>query len=323
MSINIHDFPKKPGIYLIKDCNGAILYIGKAKNLRDRIQQYFSSHKESRIMVPFLMQHMATIEVIVTLNEKEALLLESSFIKKYHPKYNSLLKDDKSFIYIVIHKNNQWPMIQLMRSRFICASQNNAIYFGPYLSYTKAQQIVDVVTKCFLLRQCSEKEFLSRNHPCLFFFIKRCLAPCAGKCTHLQYQEKVNNAIAFLQGRKQSVIDSLIKQMEEASQALQFERAQQLFYVIREIKNHHVPTIYSSQKELDVIQKMIRKFDVFLIILSFRKGQLSDIHRFHSPVYLEKEEEYLPSFLLRYYSEKKKICLKLFYCLIKYPIKFF
>jgi excinuclease ABC subunit C len=171
-------FPLKPGVYLMKNREGKILYIGKAKILRERIKQYFSN-QDSRAMIPFLISQLEEIETIVTFTEKEALLLERNLIKKHQPKYNILLKDDKTFISLMINHKNKWPKVSLVRYKE--NQKEDALYFGPYTSALHARVIFETLTKIFPLRQCSDKELSSRKRPCLLYSIKRCIAPCVGK----------------------------------------------------------------------------------------------------------------------------------------------
>ena len=179
--IKLDSLPKEPGVYLMKDGMGKILYIGKAKQLRKRVKQYFVPGRDGRMMVPFLTCQVKDIETIVTFSEKEALLLENNLIKQHQPKYNVLLKDDKTFISLTINHKHQWPMIKV--TRYPVKPKGNALHFGPYTSAFAARQTLDLMTRIFKLRQCSDRELTPRTRPCLLYSIKRCLAPCVDKCT--------------------------------------------------------------------------------------------------------------------------------------------
>ena len=241
MKSNFSSFPEAPGVYLMKGEAGQILYIGKAKNLSDRIKQY-TSHHDTRVTVPLLMSQVTRIETIITHDEREALLLENSLIKQHKPKYNILLKDDKTFISLHINTEHPYPQIKLLRYK----EKGKGLYFGPYTSAIQARALFDTLLKLFPLRQCSDHELTSRKRPCLLYSIKRCLAPCVHKCTDTEYEEAVTDAISFLRGHTKPVLSDLKKKMAEASKALQYEKAGALLSMIRHIE-HIEPTHHHHQ----------------------------------------------------------------------------
>ncbi|MGH2638257.1 MAG: GIY-YIG nuclease family protein, partial [Rhabdochlamydiaceae bacterium] len=165
-----------PGVYLMKNRQGDVLYIGKAKNLKVRLKQYFATGRDGRPMVPFLIAEVSSIDIIVVPSEKEALLLENTLIKKHQPKFNALLKDDKTFVSLMINHKHPWPMIQLVRYKGKPKKEGH--YFGPYTSAYAARQTFDLMSRLFPLRQCSDQELKKRTRPCLLHGIKRCIAPC-------------------------------------------------------------------------------------------------------------------------------------------------
>jgi excinuclease ABC subunit C len=298
-------FPLKPGVYLMKNREGKILYIGKAKVLRERIKQYFSNH-DSRAMIPFLLSQLEDIETIVTFTEKEALVLESNLIKKHQPKYNILLKDDKTFISLMINHKNKWPRLNLIRYKE--NQKEDALYFGPYTSALHARVIFETLTKIFPLRQCSDKELMSRKRPCLLYSIKRCIAPCVGKCTKEEYDETVEESIAFLKGKTKNVILSLKKKMEEASKALEFEKAGAILKTIKQIES--VSEAKESSVKLDIdecdVINFIRKGHYTLLIkLIYRGGFLINSEHYDFALTLESDEELLSSFLVQHYTNER------------------
>ena len=171
-------YPDQPGVYLMKDAGGAVLYVGKAKNLRARLKQYFAESGDQREMVPYLMIQVEAIDTIVALTEKDALILENNLIKLHKPKYNVLLKDDKTFVSLMLTKH-QWPMLRLIRYKG--QPKDDGTYFGPYTHALAARETSDLIAKLFPLRQCSDAELANRTRPCLLYDIKRCIAPCVGK----------------------------------------------------------------------------------------------------------------------------------------------
>ena len=151
----------------MKDASGSMLYIGKAKNLRKRIQQYFTPAREDRIMIPYLVKKISSIDFIITLSEKEAFILENNLIKKYQPKYNILLKDDKTFLSITININHTWPYPRLMRYKGI--PPRDVLSFGPYISAARARRTLEFIQTLFPLRQCSDSELIRRKRPCILY----------------------------------------------------------------------------------------------------------------------------------------------------------
>jgi len=219
----------------MKDQEATILYVGKAKNLKKRVKQYFIPGRDGRLMVPYLTSQVTSIDTIVTFSEKEALLLENTLIKKHKPKYNVLLKDDKTFISLTINHRHTWPMVKLVRYKE--NPKGEGLVFGPFTSAYAARQTLELMTHIFPLRQCSDREFASRKRPCLLYSIKRCIAPCVGKCTKDEYDVTVKRAIDFLQGNDKKVVKELEKEMARASENLQFEKAGQLLKTIKQIKH--------------------------------------------------------------------------------------
>ncbi len=292
----------KPGVYIMKDAAEKILYIGKAKVLQERIKQYFSNH-DTRAMIPFLVSKIASIDTIVTFTEKEALLLENTLIKKHQPTYNILLKDDKTFISLMINHKHKWPQVKLVRYKE--EKKDSALYFGPYTSALTARGMFETMTKIFPLRQCSDRELSSRTRPCLLYSIKRCIAPCVGKCTKSEYDETVKDAISFLKGGTGTVITSLKKKMEAASKALEFEKAGTLLKTIHQIEEATTSQKAAVKLNVDNIDALnfIRKGHYILLVkLLFRKGVLEGSEHFDFSLTMESDEELLSSFVLQHYS---------------------
>ncbi|HSX13938.1 MAG TPA: GIY-YIG nuclease family protein, partial [Chlamydiales bacterium] len=228
-------YPEEPGVYLMKDHTGVVLYVGKAKHLRNRLKQYFGAAKDTREMVPYLTAQVVTIDTIVALTEKDALILENTLIKKYKPKYNVLLKDDKTFISLVMTRH-QWPTLRLVRYKGL-PPKNEGTYFGPYTNALAARQTYDLLSRMFPLRQCSDSELANRVRPCLLYEIKRCIAPCVNLCTKTEYDTLVESASRLLKGKDKDVFQELHKQMETAAELLDFEKAQELKNLIQQIQH--------------------------------------------------------------------------------------
>ena len=215
--------PHSPGVYLMLDAQGKVIYVGKANTLKSRIASYFTG-RDTRPMAPFLMARVNDIEFITTTTEKEALILENNLIKKHRPRYNVILRDDKTYYHLSLDPTEKYPRLQLVRKRL----HNAALYFGPYPSGLAAKETLRFVQQVFPLRTCRNRDFQLRPRPCLEYQIGRCLAPCKGLIDEAAYRKLADSAVSFLQGRRRELISDLKEQMEEASQALNYEEAARL-----------------------------------------------------------------------------------------------
>jgi len=298
-------FPKKPGVYLMKDRQGRILYVGKAKELQSRLRQYFSSQDE-RIMIPFLVAKVQEVETIVVQNEKEALLLENTLIKEHQPPYNVLLKDDKTYLALKINQDHAWPMCSMVRVKG--HFKKKELYFGPYTSANSARETLDEIHKLFLLRQCSDRELKSRKRPCILYQMGRCMAPCIEKCTSEEYQKEVEKAIQFLKGETKFVLNRLWKELNYASDALEYEKA-----------NFYLKKIRSIEKTLEKQKVNLifgKNFDVWglyregdrgeLSLLTYQSGKLMGVTYFPFSKSVQESKTLLESALIQYYSMKEE-----------------
>jgi excinuclease ABC subunit C len=281
----------------MKNAEGTVIYVGKAKNLKTRIQQYFSPGRDERAMVPFLTAEVTHIDTLVVFNEKEALLLENTLIKKHQPKFNVLLKDDKTFIHLMINHKSPWPRIQLIR--FKGKRSKDALYFGPYTNALAARHTFDLLAKLFPLRQCSDEELKRRKRPCLLYSIKRCIAPCIQKCTHDEYNTYVKGAINFLKGNDKTILKELQAAMKLASSNLEFEKAAALLQTIRQIE--HVTAgrgvvTEAGQKNCDVFSLYRQGDTVMLAQLFFREGSLTGAEHYFFSHVAQTDTELLSSF---------------------------
>src|SRR4026208_1498493 len=213
-------FPARPGVYLMRDKAGKVIYVGKAKDLRGRVRAYFNSSDE-RSQVEFLVRRVDDIDVLVTSNDKEALILENNLIKQYKPRYNIRLKDDKSYLSIKVTTQHAWPRI--VATRKIVKDGNR--YFGPFSSAVAAPGPIDIIEKHFQLRNCTDHNFRNRTRPCLQYQIKRCMGPCVLPVAPDVYREQVRQTMLFIEGRQQELIDELKERMSAKSDALEFEAA--------------------------------------------------------------------------------------------------
>jgi len=299
----LKQFPVGPGVYLMKGKAEKILYVGKAKNLKARVKQYFAKGGDGRAMIPQLIRQVESIETIVVSSEKEALLVENTLIKKHQPKYNVFLKDDKSYANLVITTKEKWPMIKL--ARFKGAPEKNGTCFGPYTNAGAAKKTLDLLNRLFPLRQCSDREFANRTRPCLLYGMGRCSAPCVGLIQEEEYREHVNRTVQFLEGKNQIVLRDLKQKMEEASATLEFERAGQILQTIREIEAtlerqsvHQV-----GGKDRDVIGIYREGEEISVAVLYYREGKLVDSKHYPYSHVIDEDDSLLEAFLIQRYQD--------------------
>ncbi len=246
----IKRLPNLPGVYKMLGKNGDILYVGKAKSLKSRVNSYFAKtidHPKTRALVA----RIDNIETIITRSETEALLLEQNLIKEYRPPYNVMLRDDKSYLYVFISADKPYPRLAYGRGK---GNHQKGKFFGPFPSAHAAKETLVLMQKMFQMRQCTNTFFKQRKRPCLEYQIKRCRAPCVGLVTPEDYIEDVNNTIRFLKGDSGDIHSTLIEKMEGAAEELDFERA--VFYrdqlsMLREVQARQA--VYTVQGEADVI----------------------------------------------------------------------
>lgn len=305
--LKIKLFPTLPGVYLMKDEENTVLYVGKAKNLRQRVKQYFVPGRDGRLMVPFLVNKIQDIETIVVTSEKEALLLENNLIKQHKPRYNALLKDDKSYIALKIPFKDPWPSVKIVRYRGSPAP--DGLYFGPYTSAQAARQTLELLNRLFPLRQCSDQEFARRIRPCLLYEMKRCAGPCGGKCTDEEYKNHLDRTIKFLRGQDKEVLKDLYDEMKRLSEELEFEKADNILRTIRHIEK----TIESQHVDrplgldADAIGIYRHGEEVILAQLLFRGGRLVGSRTFDFNNIAEDDPELLSSFILQHYDKSHEI----------------
>jgi len=264
----IEEAPETPGIYQMMDENGTILYIGKAKNIKKRLQNYIGNNLTTKTLL--MLRQIKIIEYIKTSNESEALLLESRLIKKYQPKYNVLLKDDKSFPYIMVTKNQDFPQVMKHRGK-ITNSENK--FFGPFANIGAVNNSIKFLQKTFKLRNCTDSFFSNRTRPCLQYQIGRCSAPCVGKISKEIYSESVNQAIIFLSGESQKLQNDLADQMTIASNNMEYEKAAELRDKIQNLSHIQLGSdnIKEGIRDLDAIA-VAEKYGIYCVSICFYRS---------------------------------------------------
>lgn len=305
---HLNTYPLDPGVYLMKNLAGKIIYIGKANSLKKRLKQYFSLGGDTRPTIPLLLNELSQIDTIIVPSGKEALLLENTLIKKHKPKFNILLKDDKNYISLSINPKEEWPRLKL--TRFKSKPQDGSLHFGPYTNARAARETFELMTRLFPLRQCSDEELKRRTRPCLLYGMKRCIAPCVQKCSKEEYTTFVEEAIHFIKGKSKTVLHNLEKEMLKASDALDFEKAAALLRTIRQIEHVTEGGSLASKaggRDTDVLGLYKEGDKALLIRLLFRQGSLVGSQPFLFENVLEEDEELLSSFILQEYGEEASL----------------
>jgi len=246
---NLKKLTDKPGVYLHKGKKGEIIYVGKAISLKNRVRQYFQSKSSLEPKARAMVSHIAEFEYIITDTEMEALLLESYLIKKYMPKYNVLMRDDKSFPYIKVTLGEPWPRLIKTR-RYV---EDGSKYFGPYTDAAAVDRIIDLLSSIYGLKRCSANRFPEGFRPCLNYHLKQCRGICAGEVDEKEYRKTVEQVVDFLSGNTEGVLDYLNKQMVREAEALNFERAAEYRDYIAAVKA--IP----DQKKLDEFLSDVRR----------------------------------------------------------------
>lgn len=292
--------PQTPGIYQMLDGKGGVVYVGKAKNLRKRLNNYATARDHTYRILQMIAQ-VETIEIIKTNNELEALLLEANLIKKCKPKYNILLKDDKSFPYLLVREDHNFPQITKYRG----LKKIKGKYFGPFTSPSKVDETLSYLQKAFLLRSCSDNYFASRKRPCLLYQVKRCSAPCVNKISQDDYLLLVNQAKDFLSGKNSDLQKQLAVQMQQASDRMDYEQASSYrdrIKILSYIQAKQVIELKNTS-DFDVIAIAKSATTVSIQIFFFRAGQnLGNKAYFPEHTEYVEFDEILSNFIIHFYQ---------------------
>ena len=295
--------PGRPGVYIMHDEKDHIIYVGKAVSLKNRVRQYFQSSRNKGVKIEQMVTHIRRFEYIVTDSELEALVLECNLIKEHHPKYNTMLMDDKTYPFIKVTTNEAFPRVVLSRKML----KDKAQYFGPYTSSQAVRDTIDLIHKLYHLRSCSRSlpRDIGKERPCLNYHIKQCEAPCQGYISQEEYGKAVNEVLRFLNGNYDTVLGELEEKMNAASEALEFERAIEYRELISSVKKvaQKQKITDSSGEDRDVLAVASQEEDAVVQVFFIRGGRL--IGRDHFYLRIAKDEsasEILNSFILQYYA---------------------
>ncbi len=295
--------PDHPGVYLMRDESDAILYIGKAVSLRNRVRQYFQFSRNKGPKIESMVKHIARFEYILTDSELEALVLENNLIKEHRPKYNTMLKDDKTYPYIKVTLGETFPRVLFSRQM----KKDKSRYFGPYSSAAAVRDTIDLIRSIYQLRSCNRvlPRDIGKERPCLNYHIHQCSAPCDGRISAEEYRKRIDGALEFLSGRFSPVIKDLEEKMEAASAGMDFERAAEyrdLLASVRQIAQKQKITD-SDGEDRDVIALAMDDRDAVVQVFFVREGKLIGREHFHVTVGTEdKPRQVLSAFLRQYYA---------------------
>ncbi|OJT23695.1 excinuclease ABC subunit C [Archangium sp. Cb G35] len=301
LEAKLESLPTEPGVYLMKDRRGEIIYVGKAVNLRNRVRSYFTRTGDTRAFVSLLDQFLGDIETVLVHNEKEALLLENELIKKHKPRFNVLLKDDKQYISLRLDRTQSYPRLEVVR-RY---EKDGARYFGPYSSASAIRETLRIINRYFHLRTCTDHVLANRKRPCLLHQIGRCPAPCVYPVPEHEYRKSVDEVVLFLEGKAGELVEGLRSRMKQAAGELKFEEAarirDQLLAIERSLERQKVAT--TDFKDQDVFA-FHREGDRLLVyVLYVRQGRLNGGQAFPLGSQEFPDEELLPSFVNLYYDQ--------------------
>ena len=291
--------PDEPGVYIMRDREGHVIYVGKARRLRSRVRQYFSGH-DTRAFVPLLTKLLGDIETVVLANNKEALLLENNLIKEHRPRFNVKLRDDSNYLVLRLDPKQEWPRLELVRSM----GTDGAHYFGPYHSASSARQTLRVVNRHFRLRTCTDYALTHRKRPCLQFQIDRCPAPCVYDVDEQEYDDQVSDVALFLGGRHKELVKSLRTRMERAAGGLEFETAARLRDQLRAVETtlQSQQVVGSGNSDQDAVGMYREGGQVEFAVLHVRKGKLLGSQSYSATGMELPDEEVLANFVSEYYQ---------------------
>lgn len=298
----VRNLTDRPGVYRMLDQKGTVIYVGKARNLKRRVGSYFTRTLTDRKTI-VLVRQIRKVEITVTNTEAEALILENNLIKELQPRYNVLLRDDKSYPYIHLSTDQEWPRLSMHRG----ARRGPGRFFGPYPNTHAVRETLNHLQRVFPIRQCEDSYFRNRSRPCLLYQIKRCSGSCAGLITPEAYARDVRHVEMFLEGKSADVIDELVRQMEQASEQLEFERAGQLrdrIGLLRKIQERQY--IAGEKGDLDVVACSSRDGIANVQVFFFRHGQSLGNKSFFPKMPDDMSEaDVLAAFMARYYLGKR------------------
>ncbi|HWQ77227.1 MAG TPA: excinuclease ABC subunit UvrC [Anaerovoracaceae bacterium] len=303
---NLKKLPDKPGVYLHKDKLGQVIYVGKAVSLKNRVRQYFQSSRNMDPKVRAMVSNIEEFEYITTSTEMEALILENNLIKKYMPRYNVLLRDDKTYPYIKITANEAYPRILKTRKIYHDGSR----YFGPYTDAAAVTQLLDLLNGIFALKRCPAQKFPAGFKPCLNYHIRQCRGICTGLVPREEYREAIGQVVELLNGKSKKVLDYLNQKMTEAAEAMNFETAAEYRDHIAAVNaiTEKQRVVLLSAGDMDVVLGAKGESGAHVVLFFVRQGRLSGRESYHLQAMEEDDlNEVVSAFIKQYYSDDAMI----------------
>jgi excinuclease ABC subunit C len=314
LSRKLETIPTGTGIYLMKDSKNKVIYVGKAKNLRNRVRSYFQGSRDERLFISFLVKRIADIDFVLTDTEKEALILENNLIKQFKPRFNINLRDDKTFVSIKLDMDKKFPYPVIVRqiespSGKGTSRKNNVLYFGPYSSAKAVRETLRFINSLFPIRKCSDNVFKSRVRPCLYHQIGRCVAPCCDLVDEKTYKELLQEVILLLRGKNDELLKALRGRMNEESKAMKYEKAAKIrdrISAIEEtVEGQKIHTMDFMDR--DVFGYYGEGNDIQIQAMFIRKGNLEDIASYKFPTIDNTQNDIFRSFLNQFYGHTRFI----------------
>ena len=296
--------PDSPGVYIMKDARGRVIYVGKAKSLPKRVVTYFQQGPAS-VKTTRLVRHVVDLEYMVTGTEKEALILENSLIKKHRPKYNIILRDDKTYPSLRLTTREKWPRLEVVRR----VEKDGSVYFGPFSSATAMRKTLAAMRRLFPLRQCKRPEPSAVKRPCLNYHMGRCLGPCRGKVSPDEYRALVDDVVLFFKGRNKELTQSLRTKMQEASANMDYEAAARYRDRLRDIERtlEKQTVAWADQGDIDVFGLAVDRGQTTASVMFIRNGSVLGSRNMHLGARLETAAEVAEHLVLQYYGDDNYI----------------
>ncbi|MCF6150026.1 MAG: excinuclease ABC subunit UvrC [Candidatus Kuenenia sp.] len=305
LSLKLKNLPVSPGVYLMKDAKHKVIYVGKAKNLKNRVKSYFQKGTDGRLYTEYLIKRVVDIDFVLTDTEKEALILENNFIKQFKPRFNINLRDDKNFLCIKLETKKRFPYPKVVRQ----IEDDGAMYFGPYASASAVRETLRYINDTIPIRKCKDSAFKNRTKPCLYYQIHKCLGPCCDLIDVASYKSLIEQVILILKGKQEDLIDILRKQMYEESKQMKYEKAAKLRDRIRSIEETVEKQRINSLTfiDRDVFGYYIMNDEMYIEVMFIRSGNMEDLASYRLAMNHNTTEEVFRSFLNQFYSQTRFI----------------
>ena len=307
----LKNMPDRPGVYLMKNTRGRVIYVGKAKSLRNRVRSYFQAGVDPDPRRAAMAELIADFETVVTGSEMEAFILESNLIKKHKPKYNVVLRDDKNYPYLKLTVNENFPTLSVVRKM----DKDGALYFGPFVPTGPMWETLKFIGRTFPMRKCKKKLSDKLERACLQFEMKRCSGPCAGEISKEEYWKMVDEVRLFLSGKDRELIRDLEHKMRAASESMNFEAAahirDRVYALKKATQSQNIISLGMEDRDIIAVAKEGAAADIQILFV--RKGKLLGRKDFYMVNALESDEdELLTNFINQFYSEEKEVPAEVF-----------